>query len=255
MREYKSLPQFIKEISGRTVTGIFAVHGNVDSGLDRSHLGAFAKTFAEQRSRAKFLWNHDFFAPPIATIKGLREVGRDELPAEALAVAPDATGGAEVTREYLDTPRGNEVLEGIKSGAITEMSYGYDAIKMDFTTEGQGEAAVRIRELREVRLYDVSDVLWGMNPATVGAKAGLPLELIAQTLAALNEDIKAGRRNASADLKLINAIHSAAVALGCDECAGVASADESGKSRAEAVVSLTPYLSQLQELELSLLTQ
>jgi HK97 family phage prohead protease len=255
MREYKSLPQFIKQIDGRTVTGIFAVHGNVDSGLDRSHPGSFAKTFAEQRSRAKFLWNHDFFAPPIATIKALREVGREELPAEVLALAPEATGGAEVTREYLDTPRGNEVLEGIKSGAITEMSYGYDPVKMDFTVEGEGEQQLRIRELREQRLYDVSDVLWGMNPATVGSKAGLPLELIAQAMTAYHEELKAGRRNATSDLKLINAIHAAAVALGCDECAGIADADESGKSRAGAQVSLTPYLSQLQELELSLLTQ
>lgn len=255
MREYKSLPQFIKSIDGRTVTGVFAVHGNVDSGLDRSHPGAFSKTFAEQRSRAKFLWNHDFFAPPIASIKHLREVGRDDLPAEVLALAPEATGGAEVTREYLDTERGNEVLEGIKSGAITEMSYGYDAVKMEFTVQGEGEAAVRIRELKEVRLYDVSDVLWGMNPATVGSKAGLPLELIAQAMAAYHDELKAGRRNASADLKLINAIHAASLALGCDECAGIADADESGKSRAETVVSLTPYLSQLQELELSLLTQ
>lgn len=253
MREYKSLPQFIKSIEGRTVTGVFAVHGNVDSGLDRSWPGSFTKTFTEGRSRVRFLWNHDFSAPPIAAIKSLRELGRAELPPEVLEYAPEATGGAEVIREYLATPRADEVLAGIQAKAILEMSYGYNPIKFDFTVTGEGDQQRRIRELREMRVLDVSDVNWGMNDATVGAKAGLPLELIAQSLTALHDELKAGRRNASADLKLINAIHSAALALGCDECAGVASADDGEKSRAETLVSLTPLLSRLQDLELSLM--
>ena len=42
---YKTLPYFVKELDKktRTVTGIFAVHGNVDSGGDMSVNGSFEK--------------------------------------------------------------------------------------------------------------------------------------------------------------------------------------------------------------------
>ena len=38
--------------------------------------------------------------PPIASIKEIREVGREELPDTVLKHAPEATGGVSVTREY-----------------------------------------------------------------------------------------------------------------------------------------------------------
>src|SRR5450759_1178414 len=120
MPEYKSGTQHISKIDGRSVVGIFAVHGNVDEVGDISHPGAFVKTFQERSGRIQFLWMHDMFSPPVAVIKSLREIGRNELPKGVLSVAPDATGGAEVTREYLDTERGNEILAGLKAGAINQ---------------------------------------------------------------------------------------------------------------------------------------
>ncbi len=174
-REFKNLPQFVKGIEGRTVTGIAAVFGNVDLGGDRLWLGAFAKTIRERGHKVLHLWNHgsdgfDYFCtPPIAVVRSLREVGRDALPASVFESAPDAVGGLEVAREYLGTPRGDEVFEAIKAGAPIEMSFGYDSIpgKYDFEVVNQREAAeTRVRNLREVRLEDTSDVLRGMNPAT-----------------------------------------------------------------------------------------
>lgn len=165
--ERKDLPQFTKEIKDRTVTGIFAVHGNIDDGGDRSHPGSFANISFNGRSRTRFLWQHDASAPPVAIIKTLKEVDRAGLPESVLAYAPEATGGVEVEREYLDTARGNEVLAGIKAGVIDEMSYAYDATRFDFE-EINGK---QVRNLREVKLYDVSDVNWGMNPATAGVKS------------------------------------------------------------------------------------
>jgi hypothetical protein len=177
----KTQPQFLtKAIADRTVAGIFAVHGNVDSGLDRSHLGSFANATAG-RNRVVHLWNHGggMFdrgqTPPIAVVKSIREVTRDELPDAVLQWAPDATGGAEVEREYLDTARGNEVLAGIKAGAITEMSYAYDITNATYTED----ATRTIREIHGMTLFDTSDVNWGMNPATLGKKsalAALPFE-------------------------------------------------------------------------------
>lgn len=184
--DFKYLPSFVKTSSDRTVVGFFAVHGNVDAGSDRSHLGSFANAMAG-RDRVKHLWNHGggMFdqgqSPPIAAIKSISEVGRDGLTPEVLDYAPDATGGALVEREYLDTPRGNEVLAGIQKGAITEMSYAYDATDYKFM-----EVEDRtIREIYAMKLFDTSDVNWGMNPATSARKSALAAAPFADHFAAV----------------------------------------------------------------------
>ena len=171
---YKTLPYFVKEIDAakRLVTGIFAVHGNVDSGGDMSVNGSFGKRLGEGRSRVRFLWNHNSMNPPIASVKQIREVGRDELPAKVLNWAPEATGGVEVTRKYYaDIPLADWVFKAIEEDDVTEMSYAYDIHEFSIKKLEDGK---EIRILQDVELYDVSDVNWGMNPATAGVK-GLPV--------------------------------------------------------------------------------
>jgi len=173
--DYKTLPFFLKELDkkNRTVTGIFAVHGNMDSGFDMSVNGSFAKRLSDGRSRVRFLWNHNSMNPPIASIKEVREVGRDELPEKVLEWAPEATGGVMVTRKYYqDIPLSDWVFKGIEEGDITEMSYAYDVHEYTIKDRDEGQRPIRI--LNEVELYDISDVNWGMNPATAGVK-GLPV--------------------------------------------------------------------------------
>lgn len=207
--EYKSFVHQIKQIDGRTVTGFAGIYGNVDSGNDRTWPGAFKKTIKERADRVRHLWQHDLTQPPIAAIRELREVGKADLPPELLERYPDATGGLLVTREYLDTPRGDEVLKGIISGAVSEMSFGYDPVKYDF--EGDAKAGTQIRNLRECRLWDTSDVNWGMNEATLAAKkdpAILFTELLATLKAAQGIDpaaLKAGRVLSSANLERLKA--------------------------------------------------
>lgn len=173
--EYKKLPQFTKAIDGRTVTGIFAVHGNVDSGGDVSLNGAFAKQLSTGRKRTRFLWNHNGMNPPIASIRSVREVDRSGLPPKVLEFAPDATGGVEVVREYYEkVDLADWVLAGITQGDIDEMSYAYDVLDFGYEERNGGQ----VRVLKELELYDISDVNWGMNPATAGVKGilgfGLP---------------------------------------------------------------------------------
>jgi len=173
--DYKTLPFFVKEldIKTRMVTGIFAVHGNIDTGGDVSENGSFEKRLKDGRSRVRFLWNHNSMNPPIASIKQVREVGRDELPAKVLEWAPEATGGVEVMRKYYeDIPLSDWVFKGIQEGDITEMSYAYDVHEYTIKEREDGQRPIRI--LKEVELYDISDVNWGMNPATSGVK-GLPV--------------------------------------------------------------------------------
>jgi HK97 family phage prohead protease len=155
--EIKVTPTYTKGIDGRTVTGFASIFGNVDSYGDIVDKGAFRKTIKENGRRVKHLWMHDQWEPPTAAIKEMRETGRDELPDVVQDNYPEATGGLLVTREYLDTPRGNEILEGIKAGAISEMSFGFDTVKQ------------KVEKL-EVGDDDTSDVNFGANSATVAMK-------------------------------------------------------------------------------------
>ena len=168
--EYKSIVS-TKEVEGRRVAGFASVFGNIDLGADRIQKGAFKKTIKEGMDHIRHLWQHSFSDPPIAVINNLEEVSRGKLPDVIKEKYPEATGGLLVEREYLDTPRGEEVLQGITTGAIKEMSFGFDPIKFDFEeVKGKGQL---VRNLRELRLWDTSDVNWGMNPATVAAKSAV----------------------------------------------------------------------------------
>ena len=245
MRELKSTLFHVKAIDGRAVTGIFSVLGNLDDYQDKIWPGAFAKTFAERGSKVLHLWQHDFSNPPIAVIKSLREVTRAELPDSVLAEAPEAMGGAEVVREYLDTPRANEVLAALKAGAPLQMSFAYDAIKYDF--EALPDAKYdweQIRNLREVRVWETSDVLWGANAATVASKTlHLPLDVLVQQLQAALEQVKSGRRNSATDQERINTIAALAIELGADNVKTIDSPrddDKDAPSRAADTPALTP---------------
>lgn len=197
--EYKATPTFIKDISDRTVTGIASVFGNVDSYGDIVQRGAFKKTLNENAPRIRHLWMHDPILPPTAAIRSLKEVGKDALPDEVLTQFPDATGGLEVVREYLRTPRGDEILEGVRAGAINEMSFAYDVVKSKFAeVDGMDGIKRQVRLLSEVRLYETSDVLWGANPATVASKSvDYRIEQLDRLLAELRDTAdpegKAGR--------------------------------------------------------------
>lgn len=209
--ELKTSPNYIKAISGRVVTGIPVVHGNIDDGSDRSWNGSFTKTIAERGAQVLHLWAHNLFIPPIAKVLSIREIGREELPGAVLDVAPDATGGVEEVREYLDTPLGNEILTCIKAGALRAMSYAYDAKDFSFEDNPNGGGG-KIRNLRGVKLYEFSDVNLGMNEAAVGSKSKGPeyLESILEYLKAL----KAGARHSGQDSSLIDQIAENAYLLG-----------------------------------------
>lgn len=273
MAEYKSLPTFIKDIDRktRTVVGICSILGNVDDGDDRMWPGAFLKTISEGRRRVRHLWNHDFGSPPIATIPpdGLKEVGRDALPAQVLTYAPEATGGLQVERRYYTGVEMAEwVWTALDAGDVDEMSFGFDPVRYEWTVEGEGSAQRRIRELREVKLYDTSDVLWGMNDSTVAiAKGFLPLEAMARNLTALYQAIKAGkagRRNAESDLQLINTIHDLTTSLGATTCMGIqadptteedtAKTGQAGSGGDDAAIPLSTMRQALDRLKLAALT-
>lgn len=215
-KEFKSTPfaLFKKDKLGeRTRAGIFAVLGNRDHGGDRILPGAFAKTFGENKRHVRHLWNHNFSEPPTAKVDDLYEISRADLPEQVLSWAGDAQGAAVVVRTYLDTSRGNEILAALDAEAINEMSFAYDALKKEFVEEEYQNEKFQTRIIKEVRHFESSDVLWGMNPATL-AQMGMPTEFLVKSLEFLAEEIKAGRRNSDADLKMLQQIHDHAAKLG-----------------------------------------
>src|SRR5262245_52661129 len=177
-RESKTMPAWTKDVSGRKVVGITAVMGNVDDGGDRIIQGAFRKTLSESAGRIRHLWQHgadgwDYgVTPPIAAVTRIAEVGRDALPDAIKTSEPAATGGLEVERQYLSTPRGDEILAAYQAGIELEMSIGYETILKKYIDDDKDRASFgHYRDLIEIRLFDTSDVNWGMNSATVGSKS------------------------------------------------------------------------------------
>ena len=149
MHEYKTVGLDITALdtAGRTVEGYAAVFGNLDLGADVIHPGAFSKTLAERGNRVVFLWQHDT-AEPLGKLLELREDAR----------------GLFFKAVISDTARGRDALALLRDGAISGMSIGYDAIQggVDFSKTADG---VTIRNLRELRLWEISLVSLPMNEA------------------------------------------------------------------------------------------
>lgn len=172
--EHKSFPAVVTgtdEVQG-IVEAIVAVFGNVDDGEDIVFPGAFAKTLAERFNRVTVLDNHrtDSIMRVIGKPLEAREISRNELPPDILMRAPDATGGLWTKTQYLmDTPEGRGAFIRIASGAVKEYSFAYDVIQSDYVRAPDGRTQ---RHLKEIRLWEYSPVIWGMNSATatVGVK-------------------------------------------------------------------------------------
>ena len=154
------------------VKAIFAVMGNIDSGRppDRIHPGAFAKTFVERGNQIMVLDNHrtDSVMSILGKPIGFKELGYAALPAQLVDAYPDATGAAEAEIQFLmDTPEGKGAFSRIKGGALSKWSFGYDALDFDYETVKAADKEISIRNLRTLKLYELSPVLFAMNEATM----------------------------------------------------------------------------------------
>lgn len=144
--EYKVAPTEFKAAGDKgEYEGHFSIFSNIDDGGDIMWPGAFSKTLAENSRRVKVFYAHDW----------------EKLIGPAPEVLQeDARGLFAKGRLTLDSFWGKEVWALMKDGALTEGSIGYWAVKYDFADEG------RIRNLREVKLVEVSPVPLGMNALT-----------------------------------------------------------------------------------------
>lgn len=173
-KEIKAIPAFTKVIDQGVVEHLAAVFGNIDDGGDIIHPGSFRKTILERQGKIRCLDQHatDSIMRVIGKPLSMREIGRDELPPEVLARFPDATGGLLVKTQFLlNTPEGLGAFERIKAGAVDEYSIGYDALDADYSTAVKDGEELTVRNLRQLRLYEYSPVIFAMNPATATLSA------------------------------------------------------------------------------------
>jgi len=111
--------------------------------------GAFRKTIKEADIRA--LWNHD---PNYV-------LGRKS--ARTLQVQEDDKGLS--TRIFPpDTQWARDLMESIKRGDVTQMSFGFRVVKDNWLPAGQD--GLPVRELLSVQLFDVSPVTFPAYPQT-----------------------------------------------------------------------------------------
>ena len=174
-KEIKAIPAFIKAIDDAgIVEHLVAVFGNIDEGNDVIHPGSFAKTIAERGAKIRCLDQHatDSIMRVIGKPIAMREVERGELPPEVLSRFPEATGGLLVKTQFLmNTPEGAGAFERIKAGAVDEYSIGYDALDADYSTATKDGGEITVRNLRTIKLWEYSPVIFAMNPATATLSA------------------------------------------------------------------------------------
>lgn len=177
-REYKTVDAFITSVEQKEdadlgiVDHLISVYGIIDGGQDMAHKGMFTKTIKERKDDIVVADNHNHNS--VMDVLGMNlefyEVGRHELPSVVLKKFPDATGGlAAKTQFLLDTPEGLGAFTRLKAGAIKKFSFAYKAMQKDYEDVGD----IKVRHLREVKLFEYGPVIFPMNDAAamISAKA------------------------------------------------------------------------------------
>jgi HK97 family phage prohead protease len=138
------------EGDGMTFTGYASVFNSPSEDLggfvEYVAPGAFKRSL-QSRNEVKLLWNHDSGEPLASLRGGTMQLVEDER-------------GLKVTAQLPNTTRGRDVAELLRTNVISEMSFGFNVIKDNWSRDGQ------TRTLESVRLFEVSVVSFGAYKAT-----------------------------------------------------------------------------------------
>lgn len=149
-----ALPFQVKDLDdeARTFSGLAAAYSQ-DLGGDVIMPGAFRKTLADwRRSKSKVLPLMDSHSR--GSVRAV--VGK-------MIEAKEVDDGLETAFQLIDGPDGDEVYRRVKGGYVDALSIGYQAMEIRNPTEEEQRQGVW-RFLKEVRLLEVSVVVFPMNP-------------------------------------------------------------------------------------------
>jgi HK97 family phage prohead protease len=119
--------------------------------------GAFKATLEDQAPKLA-LWNHET-SEPLASTRGR----------PPLRLFEDHHGlGFEFT--IPPTQRGREIVGHMQGGVIDSMSFGFRTLKADERARNTAQGVILVREIQEVKLFEVSLVSF---PAYAGTEAQL----------------------------------------------------------------------------------
>jgi HK97 family phage prohead protease len=145
--EYKFITGAVNDIDTqkRVVTGYLSKFGNTDLDNDIMDKGAFTKTLQERKENIFFLNQHNWSQPhgKFAVL----EVDEYGLKFESNALP--------------DTTYSNDALKLYEAGIIKEHSVGFLTMKSEYVRETDK------RVIKEVKLYEGSNVTLGANPDAV----------------------------------------------------------------------------------------
>lgn len=162
--------------SNGIVKGYGSVFNNIDSDNDIILAGAYTKTLNENGSRVRYCNQHRI-DQPLGKFTELREDGN----------------GLYFVAEIPKTRLGEDVLLLMKNGVINENSVGIMPIVKSFRQDG-------VRELKEVKLYEISCVTLAANPLAMitDAKGLIDQDLLGKRFDILAKMIK--KENVSDEL-------------------------------------------------------
>lgn len=143
----KSVDQKARRFSGLASTW------EKDLGNDVIHNGAFRKTLSDWRRSEKksvpLLDSHDRYS--VDSVLG------------KMTHASETAAGLETEFEMRDTEKAHEALDAIEGGFISGLSIGYEPVEFKYEKPEGGSMFDTIRHLTEVKLREVSLVVFPMN--------------------------------------------------------------------------------------------
>lgn len=122
---------------------MFGHHNSIDSDNDIIRKGAYDKTIVENLHRIKHIKNHDI----------TKQLGK------VLEIKNTDEGIIMISKMMLNHSEGRDAYEEYKAGIITEHSQGFYTKKSNKLDSG-------VREITELKLMEISSVVWGANEHT-----------------------------------------------------------------------------------------
>jgi HK97 family phage prohead protease len=155
----------VKEVDddARTFSGLAATWDR-DLGGDVIERGAFKRTLNAWKSSKRVL-------PLLDSHNG----GSVRNVVGKMIEGTETEDGLESVFKVIDGPDGDEVFRRIKGGYVDGLSIGYEAVEVRYPETEDEKAEGVYRYLKEIKLHEVSVVIWPMNPEaridTAAAKA------------------------------------------------------------------------------------